>query len=130
MSYMFNGGVLGGGHQGIDPALVPAGKLSKIRHPAEVFLFGDGKRGGAAEFAYEVFCSGDATLNGTLFDYWGRGGYAGPNWPTFDYARHRKRMNVAFVDGHVETLDLPNTLNLDQTKSDLDRAGVSKGIYQ
>jgi prepilin-type processing-associated H-X9-DG protein len=143
MSYIFNGSVLSRG-RGWDPSPVPAGKISKVRHPAEVFLFCDGKRADAdaPQFAYEVVCGNDYVQNGTLYDYWDKGGGNGVNgigsashWPTFDYARHRGRMNAVFVDGHVETITLPDyrkggKAQLEQTKTDFEHVGVSKGIYQ
>jgi prepilin-type processing-associated H-X9-DG protein/prepilin-type N-terminal cleavage/methylation domain-containing protein len=137
MSYIVNGNMLGGGRD-LHPDLVPAGKVSKVRHPSEVFLFADGKRGPEPQVAYEVLCVTDYWQNGTLYDYWDRGG-GGPdsssNWPKFDYDRHRGRANVVFVDGHVETITLPDyrtggKAQLEQTKSDFEHVGVSKGIYQ
>lgn len=131
-SYLFNGAVLSMGHDGTNLSRAPAGKLSRVRHPAEVFLFCDGKPGQDPMAGYEVYCFADDAESGTLFDYWNRGG-KGPDRGTFDYTRHRKRMNVAFVDGHVETLNLPTNgvpSVVDATKGDIVRVGVSKGIYQ
>jgi prepilin-type processing-associated H-X9-DG protein len=137
MSYIFNGSVLSRG-RGWDPSTVPAGKISKVRHPAEVFLFCDGKRADEPQFAYEVVCVSDYVQNGTLYDYWDKGG-GGPNssshFPRFDYGRHRNRMNVVFVDGHVETVTLPDyrtggNAQREQTKTDFEHVGVSRGIYQ
>jgi prepilin-type N-terminal cleavage/methylation domain-containing protein len=53
LSYIFNMDALALREQ--LPDRCPAGKLSKIRRPAEVFLFGDGKRGSDAPHAYSVF---------------------------------------------------------------------------
>ena len=131
-SYMFNGNFLGAG-RGMDPSRVAAGQVSKVRRPSEVFLFADGKRGNDPCFAYEVWCQSDAFWSGTLFDYWSTGGLGNSHTATFDYARHRKRVNVVFVDGHVETLTLPTVgvpSVVDATKGDFVRVGVGNGIYQ
>jgi len=104
-----------------------------VRRPSEVFLFADGKRGSDPCYAYQVACGSDAFRNGTLFDYWGKGGLGNSHTATFDYARHRKRVNVVFVDGHVETLTLPTVgvpSVVDATKGDFVRVGVGNGIYQ
>jgi prepilin-type processing-associated H-X9-DG protein len=136
LSYIFNMDALALREQ--LPDRCPAGKLSKIRRPAEVFLFGDGKRGSDAPHAYSVFCSGDISESSTLFDYWQRHG--GPSGfgllGGFDYTRHRGKMNVVFVDGHAETISMPdgrygpNAPVAQATKGDFDRIGVSKGIYR
>jgi len=138
-SYVFNGNFLGAG-RGMDPSRVAAGQVSKVRRPSEVFLFADGKRGAEACFAYEVWCQSDEFWNGTLFEYLNRGGRdAEPglpptNTPTFDYGRHRKRMNVVFVDGHVETIGMPDDHggkdHYESSSADFKRVGVGKGIYQ
>jgi prepilin-type processing-associated H-X9-DG protein len=134
-SYVFNGNFLGAG-RGMDPSQVAAGQVSKVRRPSEVFLFADGKRGADPCFAYEVWCQSDQFWNGTLLDYWGAGGgpNSGPGPAKFDYARHRQRANVVFVDGHVETINLPDSRKgknqADGAGADFSRVGVSKGIYQ
>jgi prepilin-type N-terminal cleavage/methylation domain-containing protein/prepilin-type processing-associated H-X9-DG protein len=131
MSYLLNADALGVSL----PGRSPAGKVSMIRHPAEVFLFGDGKRGRFPEVAYDVFCGGDALEDGSLFDYWYRSGRPGSSsgCASFDYGRHRNRMNVIFVDGHSETINLPNRRSVkagDASTDDFVRVGVSKGIFR
>jgi len=135
-SYLFNWNFLGAGG-GMDLARVAAGQVSKVRRPSEVFLFADGKRGSDPCVAYQVACYSDAFWYGTLFDYWSKGGgdpSGAPQHPKFDYGRHRKRANVAFVDGHVETIDLPNPVGglavVEDSYADFKRVGVGKGIYQ
>ena len=128
MSYSFNGSVL----SIMYPGRSPAGRVAGIRRPAEVFLFADGKKGTDPPTAYEVFHTDDA-FNATLWDYWNRGGNPAGNglFATFDLKRHRGRMNVLFVDGHVATIDLPNirtTQMTEATKGDIDRVGVTRGI--
>jgi prepilin-type N-terminal cleavage/methylation domain-containing protein/prepilin-type processing-associated H-X9-DG protein len=125
MSYIFNQAVLGRRDQ--YPDLCPMGKLTRIRHASEVFLFGDGTRGAAPEHAYGVIEDMD---DWTLYDYWDR--HAEPDATTtiqtanFDYKRHKKKMNVVFVDGHAETIQMPDF----KTHGDFDRVGVSRGIYR
>jgi prepilin-type processing-associated H-X9-DG protein len=137
MSYLFNGAVLSMGHDGTNLNRAPAGKLSRIRRPAEVFLFCDGKPGQDLMRGYEVYCFADYSETGTLYDYWVRGGGGpdgGPECAKFDYTRHRQKMNVAFVDGHVEPVELPSYVGgsavLEKTGMDFKRVGVSKGVYQ
>ena len=140
MSYMVNWNFLGMGG-GMDPSRVAAGQVSKVRRPSEVFLFADGKRGNEPIVAYMAFCGSDQFWSGTLFDYWNKGGTGDDgigstgHWAMFDYARHRGQVNVVFVDGHVETLTLPDyrkggKAQLEKTKTDFERVGVGKGIYQ
>ena len=126
MSYLLNSSVLGIGL----PDRSPAGKLSAIRRPAEVFLFMDGKRAAKPPTSYAVFCAGDQFESGSLFDYWNQYGNSGNfgTIPTFDYTRHRKRANVVFVDGHAETVQLPD-FPTPRSHGDFDRIGVSKGIF-
>jgi prepilin-type processing-associated H-X9-DG protein/prepilin-type N-terminal cleavage/methylation domain-containing protein len=126
MSYIFNEAALR--LRELYPDVRPAGKVSKIRRPAEVFLFGDGMRGTNAAQAYNVFEDAD---DWTLFDYWNT--HAAGVWARFDYRRHRNRMNVVFADGHAETLQMPVgrlMSDVDRTKGDFERTGVSKGIYR
>jgi prepilin-type processing-associated H-X9-DG protein len=125
MSYVFNSEFLGrlvrdAGNE------TPAGRVERVRSPATVFLFADGYsagQGNRAGYAVESFYRPDETL----YDYWRLWSHR-----QFDHVRHRNRINVVFVDGHAETLMLPNPLGYSgdlNNRGDLDRAGVSKGIY-
>src|SRR5207248_7401095 len=107
-------------------------KASRIRHPAEVFLFCDGKRGNEPALAYAVFDDRD---DQSLYDWWrGRGSPndSEKNWAELDESRHRRRINEAFVDGHAETIDAPDSGNTGSPcgRADLERIGVSKGVYR
>ena len=123
MSYIFNQAALGRRDQ--YPDLCPMGKIARIPHASEVFLFGDGARGDKPEHAYGVIDDAD---DQTLYDYWAR--WARPDsshlTAQFDYVRHKKKMNVVFVDGHAETIQMPDF----KTHGDFDRVGVSRGIYR
>ena len=83
------------------------GKLTRIKHPTQVLFLVDGKR--RTEFPDEMMdlyeAAYDAGGNSTLLHaYWSQSSM-------FDLLRHRKRINVAFLDGHAETLMIPDTLN-------------------
>jgi prepilin-type processing-associated H-X9-DG protein/prepilin-type N-terminal cleavage/methylation domain-containing protein len=138
MSYVFNEWVLGvrtpWGERGI------GGNVGKVRRTSEVMLFADGKAGRyppglipAGHPAYEVLKAdafnflGDDSAR-TLLNYWNRHGNAEGMRAHFDAIRHRRRFNVVFVDGHAETLLLPPAPP-QSGDGDLDRVGLSKGIY-
>lgn len=121
-SYILNGYALG--VQPVPPApggeITPGGKLSRIRRPAEVFLFADGNStpySGGTGFAISYAYTQDDTL--------------GSNWGgsnvQFDYARHRGKINVVFVDGHAETMNMPSSSS---KHGDFDQIGLTRGIFQ
>ena len=63
----------------------------------------------------------------TLYDYWD------PlrQWGQFGDRRHRGKMNVAFVDGHAETAQMPvyrSAESLFTNRGDFQRIGLHKGI--
>ena len=69
----------------------------------------------------------------TLYDYWRiHGGASRGGFGYLDPQRHRRRINVLFVDGHGETLLLPGYYggNLDDSpdKGDIGRVGVAMGV--
>ena len=47
----------------------------------------------------------DLAPDATLYSTWTHGGSDDPS--VFDYARHNGRMNVAFIDGHAQTIQMP-----------------------
>jgi prepilin-type N-terminal cleavage/methylation domain-containing protein/prepilin-type processing-associated H-X9-DG protein len=133
LSYMFNMSFLALDEQFLDRC--PAGKVSQVRRPAEVFLFADARRGATAYVAYAARTSADQAEHGSFYDYYSREGMPVPNQhrPQFDPPRHRLKTNVVFVDGHAETVNMPDGRSgarMEQTKADFDRVGVSKGIYR
>ena len=114
-SYVLNEAVLG-----IDDAKGRArGNPTKVRRHTETFLAADGLRTmgrgtsslGWYLIANEVYDANPVTL-GDAFA--GNGRAHGPD--SFDLRRHRGRMNVAFLDGHVETPHI--------SQGDLDRVFV------
>jgi prepilin-type N-terminal cleavage/methylation domain-containing protein/prepilin-type processing-associated H-X9-DG protein len=121
-SYLLNGFVLGLG-PGPEGGLTPAGKLTRVRLASEVFLFADGLSA-AGSFGYIV-----QTGDGTLYDYYSTGGLS---WGQFDFERHRNKMNVAYVDGHAETVEMPepHTGNpgANLRHGDFDRILMSRGV--
>lgn len=79
------------GHGELESIIAPA-KATEVKHPAQTALFGDGQySGGANKFMRAPFDSdGDWTFNGR---YAGTQGF-----------RHLGQTNVAFCDGHAESL--------------------------
>jgi prepilin-type processing-associated H-X9-DG protein len=119
-SYVFNEALMGRrefrpGRS--DPIL---GHVARVRRPTDVFLAADGRpRGGFDGQVIVVPNTDDHETLGTFVEraYWG---------PEFarghlDYPRHGYRINVVFVDGHADTLDM--------TDGGLRSIGVSEGIY-
>lgn len=130
MGYLYNGTVLA---RYVETwGETPAGRLSAIRRPSEVFLFADGNAatGGHAHTRHSVHAS--YSSEATLFYYYWR--LAGAVNGQFDHRRHRNRINVAYVDGHAETLMLPVPNRPSGPEignaGDLDTVGLSKGIYE
>lgn len=88
------------GHGQYESVVVPA-RVTQIRSPARVALFGDGQWvGGANKFMRAPFPSA------------GDEGFVG-RWAGTQGFRHRKQTNVSFVDGHAETLRERFTDNAD-----------------
>jgi prepilin-type processing-associated H-X9-DG protein/prepilin-type N-terminal cleavage/methylation domain-containing protein len=87
--YNYNVSYIGHG-QGESPITAPA-KITQVRSPSRTALFGDGQySAGANKFMRAPFI-GDT--DHFLFRASGTQGF-----------RHRRKTNVAFVDGHAETL--------------------------
>ena len=132
-SYAFNEAALGwgddGGPNGVRGHNRLRGKVARFPHPAELFLLTDGApRGGDGGGAWQVYYEHDN--NATLRDVYitSNGGGTNPNakgggkdvgeWTLFDQNRHRKRIMVAFADGHVENVIL--------SEGDLDKISLCK----
>lgn len=96
--YNYNVSYIGRGQFESIPSPV---KITQIRDPSRVAMFGDGQwAGGANKFMRAPFPSpGDE-------------GFAG-RWAGTQGYRHRGRTNVAFVDGHAESLRDRYTDNAD-----------------
>jgi prepilin-type processing-associated H-X9-DG protein len=91
-------------------------KTSRFPHPAQLFLFTDAAP--RSDGGWQVYCDGDAELSLRDFFVTTVGPPNNPNasmspppgycatWDLIDTVRHRRRMNVAFADGHVENVPL------------------------
>ncbi len=122
-SYVFNEAVLGLREKAswrVDSP--PVGKATKIKRPTVTMLAMDGRpRNQEKDDWLLVFDKGPAW---TVYDFqrfveqpnvgWGK--------ELLDYTRHRYRVNVLFVDGHVEGVPM--------TEAGLKKVGVSMGVYQ
>jgi len=130
MSYIFNEEFLG--VREADKGSVPMGNTNQVKRPAEVFLFADGlPRGGQGGDWYTVPATGAPDYrHTTMFWYWQNHGRPSTDYKSFDYKRHRGKINIVFVDGHATTVDLP-PINYTGTGLDqpLNRVGLTKGIY-
>ena len=104
-SYAFNEAVLGislpsNPDPGVSGHVRLAGMLSRIPHPADVFILTDGKpRGGEAIDNWQLYY--DHAPNCTLGNCYRGDKDCGPN-ELFDKVRHRGRIIVGCADGHVE----------------------------
>jgi len=128
MSYMYNMRVLGLMFVDDRPGL--GGNVTKVRNPDRVLLFADGQGGRPPPGAWALF---GVVQGATLYDYWRiHGGASRGGFGYLDPQRHRRRINVLFVDGHGETLLLPGYYggNLDDSpdKGDIGRVGVAMGV--
>ena len=134
MSYIFNEELLGIRERDKQQSVggTPCGNSNRVRRASEVFLFCDGlPRGNVAGGWYTVPATGAPDLkHATLFWYWQVHGLPNSDYKSFDYKRHKGKINIVFVDGHAGTFSLPRinyTGNgLDQ---DLGKIGLTKGIY-
>ena len=107
-SYVYNEAALGFYDPG-GPYSRSRGRLSRIKHHSSTVFLTDGKRR-TGSYDNELLNFSE-NVPSTLLD-----AYAGtPSWmlqrTMFDVARHRMRTNVLFIDGHAETLIIPDTLN-------------------
>ncbi|HZN68206.1 MAG TPA: prepilin-type N-terminal cleavage/methylation domain-containing protein [Tepidisphaeraceae bacterium] len=129
MSYFFNASALA--RQIHTWGETPAGKLQRIKRPAEVFLFADGKPWSRDDFRGLGISAAYSTRE-CLYEDWDRAGERGTPDDRYDHYRHRGRMNVVFVDGHGETVQMPDfRRDPDEMRDrgDFERIGVSKGIF-
>lgn len=116
-SYVFNEALLGRRGQ---PEPSPMGRLTVVRQPSIVFFAMDGRPRDRGQDKWIMIF--DGSPDWTLYEYrqhiqtWNGGK------DTFDYTRHRYRMNVLFLDWHVESVPM--------TDAGLQTVGVSKGIYR
>lgn len=118
-SYAFNEALLG--RRDHDPAVwpFPSGHASAVRQPSQVFFAIDGRtRDPQNDRCFLVF---DYGPNDTLEDFEAKTQSSTTvGKELVDHWRHRRRMNVLFVDNHVDTYSTD--------AGDLSQIGVSKGI--
>lgn len=107
----------------------PAGLVAAVKRPSEVFLFADGKC--AEPFSYWGYGAHPAKESDiTLYEHCLLGGRK-----QLDFTRHRARINVVFIDGHAETLLLPEPtrpigLQHPENRGSIEYAGLIKGIRE
>jgi prepilin-type processing-associated H-X9-DG protein len=119
-SYAFNEAILGRRDrapeqvQRSDYWPYPMGHMTEIRRTSEVFLFLDGRTRNRTDRR----CASvhDYTANDSVADFQRRSGSE-----LLDYYRHRRMLNVLFVDGHVQTMSMED--------GSLAEIGVSKGVF-
>ncbi len=99
-SYSCNEAILGYHWQA--PNLRLAGRVSAIREPSHVFFMADALP--RQEFGDSLFVIWNSTAPATLYGSY-LGATGGDN-TSFDFFRHRKRMNVVFLDGHAESVEM------------------------
>jgi type II secretory pathway pseudopilin PulG len=118
-SYVFNEAVLGRRDRNPDVSPFPSGLISKMRRSSEVFLAADGRtRDPQFDRCFLVF---DYGRNDTLADFETNIQNGPLGKELIDHFRHRRRVNVVFLDDHVETFatDLAGLRGI----------GVSRGMY-
>jgi prepilin-type processing-associated H-X9-DG protein/prepilin-type N-terminal cleavage/methylation domain-containing protein len=139
--YVFNGWALAWNYDRRDsPYFAAGGNLKMFRRPEKVMLFGDGKGswigqgfengvlGGRRVFYIYPSIGECPTLYEAWFA-WARNGSANIDKIWADHTRHRNLMNVAFVDGHVETIQMADRAHPTTNHGDFDRIGLHKWIY-
>lgn len=90
------------------------GNLTRVKRTSEVMLFSDGKRRATPAlswFADPWICwTPSLTSTGpvTLADAFNNTGRA-IDKASFDLPRHKQRMNVSFLDGHTETIEIKSS---------------------
>ena len=117
-SYAFNEALLGRRDHDPTVAPFPLGHVTSVHQPSEVFFALDGRtRDPETDRCFLVF---DFGPDDTLEDFQTKIQTSPQGKELIDFYRHRRRINVLFVDGHVDsyTTDL----------GDLARIGVSRGI--
>jgi prepilin-type N-terminal cleavage/methylation domain-containing protein/prepilin-type processing-associated H-X9-DG protein len=118
-SYAFNEALLGRRNRDAMQFPFPAGHAAAVRSSSEVFLAMDGRtRDPQFDRCFLVF---DFNREDTVKDFQAKIQNGQTGKELIDFWRHRRRVNVLFVDGHAATLSTE--------EGDLDQIGVSKGLY-
>jgi len=109
--YAFNEGLMGFNGDARYRSRRLGGKLPATSRTSEMVLATDAKRRGSPAFYWAtdgwICWTPDLNSTGavTLADVYSANGRA-TDRSSFDFPRHKKRMNILFVDGHVETIPL------------------------
>ena len=135
-SYDFNEDVLG--HEGSDPAndngYRLCGNVKRVKRPSEVMFLADGLPRTNATGPIKAMVSYASVTNVTRYtlgDVYGN--YDGLHNGVFDLKRHGRKINVAFLDGHVQTFALPkiDPANITQAQCqnvDISHVGMNFGF--
>ncbi|HZN68539.1 MAG TPA: prepilin-type N-terminal cleavage/methylation domain-containing protein [Tepidisphaeraceae bacterium] len=105
------------------------GNMARMKEASEIMMLGDGKPRGMdgwiVIYAHNTLATLDDVFTGTIMR---NPGYAAGDRIAFDLARHRRRMNVLFMDGHAETI--PVTTRPPQMSPNLaSQAKFGKDVY-
>jgi len=118
-SYAFNEALLGRRDKDPQTTPFPAGLQVRVTAASQVFFVMDGRtRDAQTDRCFLVFEFG---LKDTLEDFQTKIQTSPQGKELVDFWRHRRRVNVLFVDGHVQTFSTD--------AGDLNQIGVSQGIY-
>lgn len=118
-SYAFNEAVLGRRDRDAATNPFPLGHVTVVGHPSEVFFALDGRtRDPETDRCFLVF---DFGPNDTLEDFNTDIQTSPQGKELIDFWRHRRRINVVFLDGHVDSYPTD--------AGGLSQIGVSKGIH-
>ena len=116
--YNYNASYIGGGQSGSITA-APA-KLNQVTRPSRCALFGDGQfSAGADKFMRSPFPGPDDSIFGFSSPWAGTQGF-----------RHRGGANIAFCDGHAETLFQRFTLSNPQVAAGTGFISADNSMYQ
>jgi prepilin-type processing-associated H-X9-DG protein len=136
--YAFNDAVFGLYEPGSRPHSTSVGRLSDVRRPAEVVLIIDNTdytvgpnpawamhSATASADDQSLWAVRDAYVrNNCYFGYFNVGR---PLVDPFDSHRHLGRMNIAYADGHGETITIPKVHSAEH-KGDLGNANVGRDV--
>jgi prepilin-type N-terminal cleavage/methylation domain-containing protein len=119
-SYIFNEAALGRRDRDPNVSPFPVGLITKVRRTSDVFLAADGRtRDPQNDRCFLVF---DFGSQDTLADFETNIQNTQLGKELIDHFRHRRKINVVFLDDHAETF--PTDV------AGLRGVGVSRGIYQ
>jgi prepilin-type N-terminal cleavage/methylation domain-containing protein/prepilin-type processing-associated H-X9-DG protein len=103
-SYIFNEEPLGHWDSG-HGYVRGRGNMARMKEASEIMMLGDGKPRGTdgwiVVYAHNTMATLEDVFNGSILR---NPGYAAGDRAAFDFGRHKKRMNVLFMDGHAETI--------------------------